>query len=100
VSIAATTAARRLARKVNDAGAELVIKYPGRFGLFAVLSMPDVDGSLEEIAYALDVFHADGIGLKTNAHGIYLRDPRFDPIFQELNRRQTTVFIHPASPSC
>jgi hypothetical protein len=93
-------AARRLARKVNDAGAELVSKYPSRFGLFAVLPMPEVDGSLEEIAYALDVLHADGIGLKTNAHGIYLGDVKFDPIFQELNRRKTAAFIHPTSPSC
>jgi hypothetical protein len=57
-------AARLLARKVNDAGAELVIKYQGCFGLFAALPMPDIDGSMEEIAYALDVLHADGIGLK------------------------------------
>src|ERR1700679_1445562 len=93
-------AARRLARKVNEAGAEVVVKYPGRFGLFAVLSMADVDASLEEIAYALDVLHADGIGLKTNALGSYLGDPRFDPIFEELNRRKTSVFIHPTSPTC
>jgi len=93
-------AARRLARQVNDAGAELVIKYPGRFGLFAVLSMPDVEASLQEIAYAFDVLHADGIGLKTNALGIYLGDQRFDPIFDELNRRSATVFIHPTSTTC
>jgi 6-methylsalicylate decarboxylase len=88
------------ARQVNEAGADLVIKYPGRFGLFAVLSMPDVEASLEEIAYAFDVLHADGIGLKTNALGIYLGDQRFDPIFDELNRRKSTVFIHPTSPTC
>jgi len=93
-------AAQRLARKVNEEGAELAVRHPGRFGLFAALPMPDVDGSIEEIVYALDVLHADGIGLKTNAHGIYLGDPRFDPIFQELNRRKTVVFIHPTSPSC
>jgi 6-methylsalicylate decarboxylase len=93
-------AARRLARKVNEAGAELVIKYPGRFGFFAALPMPDVDGSMEEIAYALDVLQADGIGLKTNVHGIYLGDRRFDPILQKLNRRKALVFIHPTSPSC
>lgn len=62
--------------------------------------MPDVDGSVEEITYALDVLQADGIGLKTNAHGTYLGNPGFEPIFQELNRRKTVVFIHPTSPSC
>jgi 6-methylsalicylate decarboxylase len=93
-------AARRIARKVNDAGAELVSKYPKRFGLFAALPMPDVEGSLAELAYVIDTLHADGIGLKTNAHGIYLGDKKFDPIFDELNRRKAVVFIHPTSPSC
>lgn len=93
-------AARRLARRVNEAGADTVAKFPTRFGLFAELPMPDVEGSLEELAYALDVLHADGIALKTNAGGIYLGDPKFAPIFDKLNHRKTVVFIHPTSPRC
>ena len=93
-------AARRLARKVNEAGAEAVMKHPKRFGLFGALPMPDVDGSLEELTYAMDTLHADGIGLKTNVQGVYLGDAKFDPIFEELNRRKAVVFIHPTSPAC
>jgi predicted TIM-barrel fold metal-dependent hydrolase len=93
-------AARRLARKVNEAGANAVRQHPERFGLFAELPLPDVDGALAEIAYAFDVLHADGIALKTNARGIYLGDSRFDPVFGELNRRKAVVFIHPISPAC
>ncbi|HUA33389.1 MAG TPA: amidohydrolase family protein [Candidatus Binataceae bacterium] len=93
-------AARRLARKVNEAGAEAVTKHPQRFGLFAALPIPDVEGSLDELAYAMDTLNADGIGLKTNTHGVYLGDAKFEPIFQELNRRKAVVFIHPTSPSC
>jgi hypothetical protein len=66
-------AAIRLARRVNEAGADTVADFPTRFGLFAELPMPNVEGSLKEIAYALDGLHADGIALKTNARGIYGR---------------------------
>jgi hypothetical protein len=48
-------AARALARSVNEEGARAVSDHPGRFGLFASLPLPDVDGALEELAYALDV---------------------------------------------
>lgn len=90
--------ARVLARKVNDFGAELVKDRPDRFGLFASLPLPDVDGSLAEAAYALDVLHADGVVLLSNVQGRYLGDPAYEPLWTELERRNTVVFIHPDAP--
>ncbi|OKJ88262.1 amidohydrolase family protein [Streptomyces sp. CB02400] len=94
------TVARRLAREVNEAGAETVRDHPGRFGLFASLPLPDVDGALEEIAYAYDTLHADGVVLETNTHGTYLGDPDLEPVWAELGRRRAVVFLHPTSPVC
>ncbi|MFD7689110.1 amidohydrolase family protein [Streptomyces sp. NPDC059781] len=94
------TAARRLAREVNEAGAQAVRDHPGRFGLFASLPLPDVDGALEEIAYAYDTLHADGVVLETNTHGTYLGDPDLEPVWAELGRRGAVVFLHPTSPVC
>jgi predicted TIM-barrel fold metal-dependent hydrolase len=93
-------AARSLARRVNEAGGRAAADHPGRFGLFASLPLPDVDGALAEAAYAFDVLKADGVAVETNHHGVYLGDPRFDPIFAELDRRRAVVFMHPTSPHC
>ena len=73
----------------------MALEHPSRFGSFALLPLPDVDGALEEITYALDILHLDGVGLFSSVNNRYLGDPLFDPVFDELNRRQAVVFIHP-----
>jgi 6-methylsalicylate decarboxylase len=87
------------ARAVNIYGAELVRRYPGRFGLLASLPLGDIGDSLAEIAHAFDELDADGVILMTNYDGAYLGDERFEPVFAELNRRRTTAFIHPTAPA-
>ena len=89
-------AAKDLARQCNEYAAGLGRDYPGRFGGFAVLPLPHIDYSLEEVRYALDTLHLDGVLLFANCQGRYLGDPGFDPLLEELNRRSCVVFIHPA----
>lgn len=91
-------AARDLARAVNEYGAEVVKDRPDRFGHFASIPLPDVDAAVSEAAYALDTLGADGVVLMSNAHGRYLGDPGFEPLWAELDRRNANVFVHPAQP--
>jgi 6-methylsalicylate decarboxylase len=88
---------RRAARALNQAGAAAVAEAPARFGLLATLPLPDVDGALEEIAYAFDTLGADGVLLLSNYAGLHLGDPRLDEVFAELDRRAAVALLHPVA---
>jgi predicted TIM-barrel fold metal-dependent hydrolase len=89
-----------MARTCNDFAAEMARDYPGRFGLFATLSMLDIDATLKEIEYVLDTLKADGVGLQTNYGDKWLGDPLYRPVFDELNRRKAVVYVHPLVAAC
>lgn len=91
--------ARKLARRCNEYLAEIIHQRPDRFAGFACLPLPDVDGSLNELGYATEELGLDGVVAFTNANGVYLGDPRLEPVFEELERRKCVVYVHPnASP--
>ncbi len=87
--------ARNLARRCNEFSAGLIHARPDRFGGFACLPLPDIDASLDELAYALDVLKLQGLVVFTNSNGVYLGDPVLEPVFEELERRKTIVYVHP-----
>ena len=88
-------AIRAVARQCNEFNAKLGVDHPGRFGSFATLPLLDIDGSLREAEYALDVLKADGICMRTPYGNLWHGDPIFAPLFEELNRRNAVIFTHP-----
>ena len=89
--------ATALARACNDHTAGLVRTHPRRFGMFASLALPDVDGALAEIRHASEELATDGYCLMSSYANRYPGDPAFAPVFDELNRRKAVVFVHPTA---
>ncbi|KAH6644192.1 amidohydrolase family protein [Boeremia exigua] len=94
-------AAARLARQCNTAAASIRDSHPNSYGFFAsVPSLFDTERAIEEIRYALDELCADGVTLFTRygEGNNYLGHKSFEPIWKELSRCKTVVFVHPTHP--
>jgi aminocarboxymuconate-semialdehyde decarboxylase len=92
-----TNERREMARRINEYVADLVAERPERFGNFATLPLPDIDGALAELDHSLDTLDADGVVLLASYEGKYLGDPAFEPLWAELDRRRAVVFEHPGA---
>lgn len=87
--------ARGLARELNEHLAGVTADNPRRFGFFATLTLPDLEGALAEAEYALDVLKADGIVLLTSAAEQYIYEPQFEALLSYLHTKKAVVFVHP-----
>lgn len=92
--------ARMIMRTWNEYAAKVKSDNPSRFGFFAMIALPDVEGSLKEIAYAFEVLKADGVAFYTSYDGDYPGERKFAPVFEELDRRGAAVFFHPLVAKC
>ncbi len=88
------------ARMYNEFAARVVSDHPGKFGFLAVLPYNHNDASLKEIEYAFGTLKADGVGILSNTGTKWPGDPSYVPIYEELNRRKSAIFIHPFVGKC
>ncbi|MDH6422282.1 amidohydrolase family protein [Aurantimicrobium minutum] len=87
------------AQFVNDQYAAVVAAHPTRFRAFASLPLPHIEQSLDELDRALSLPGFVGVATTTTVQGIPFTDEKFSPIWAELNRRGTVLYVHPAGES-
>lgn len=88
-----------LAVLTNDYLAGLVQQYPGRFKALATVPFTaDIDSAIDEMVRCIDQLGMPGFLIGGNIDGAPIDDPRFDPLFEEANRRGAVMFIHPMVP--
>jgi predicted TIM-barrel fold metal-dependent hydrolase len=86
-----------LATMVNDGFAELCQRHPARFPSFvASLPMNNPDAALREAERAVKQLGARGVQVYTNVAGKPLDADDVLPIFEELARRDTVIWMHPS----
>lgn len=87
--------AAEVAALANDAMAEAIDAYPGRFSGLASVPIQHVDAAIGELQRAVKDLGLRGVQLLSNVNGESLDEERFRPFFQEVERLDVPVFIHP-----
>jgi aminocarboxymuconate-semialdehyde decarboxylase len=91
------TATAELARHVNAAIAEVVARRPDRFSGLGMVPMQDPARAVEMLP-GLRADGLSGIEIGSNVNGLYLGEPRFEPVFAALAEFGMAVFIHALHP--
>jgi aminocarboxymuconate-semialdehyde decarboxylase len=88
-----------VARMINDSYAELIAQHPKRFKGFASIPMDAPDEALRELHRAIDTLKLNGVILLSNIGGKALTSPEYRPFFEEANRMNLCIFLHPMLPA-
>ncbi len=95
-SVTSPADAAECARIANDEMAELVAKHPARFATAcACLAMSDVDAALAEMRRAITELGFRGVEMFTDINGKPLDSPEFLPLFEEMERFDLPILLHP-----
>ncbi|MHB1864340.1 MAG: amidohydrolase family protein [Gemmatimonadaceae bacterium] len=90
--------AAKFARLVNDAFARVIQERAAHFTALATLPLNDPAASVAELRRAMTQLHLPGAMLFSNVNGVALADERFWPLYEEADRRNAVLYIHPTDP--
>ena len=85
------------ARIMNNDMAAAQRSFPNRIRYFASLPWEFPDRAIQELERSVKV-GAIGVMTLANIRGKFINDPRFDPIWADIEKRGMPVLIHPTIP--
>ena len=94
VGLSAENAAE-ICRISNDAIGKVCRDYTERFIPFAVVSLLDVEGAVQELDRAVREWGCRGVTVGTNSDNRGLDDPANAPFYEKVCEHDIPVFIHP-----
>jgi predicted TIM-barrel fold metal-dependent hydrolase len=83
------------AQIINDSFVQLIERLPAKFAAYISLPLPHIEASLRELERAAKMRGMVGVTLHCSIIDKSVAAAEFDPIYEELNRRGTILFLHP-----
>jgi 5-carboxyvanillate decarboxylase len=88
-----------MARSINDELSSVVTRYPKRFAGFAAIAPQDPDAAADELERAVIKLGLKGAVVNGHIRGEYLDDRKYWPIFEQAEKLDVPIYIHPKMPS-
>jgi len=85
-----------LAHQANDTYLQASADSAGRLMTWAVLPLPHVEAALAELDRTSGDPNCVGVTFGTSVLGLDLDDESLSPVYEALDERGTTVFVHPS----
>ena len=89
----------QLAREYNDRLKQAVDAYPDRFAGFAHLPMSSPEAAADELERAVKELGFRGAMINGVTEGLFLDDPRFEPLLARAEELDVPLYLHPNVPT-
>jgi aminocarboxymuconate-semialdehyde decarboxylase len=84
-----------LVRAINDGYADLQSRHPDHVAGLGMLPLRDPEAALAEVDRIATELDLCGVALPTAVDGRKLSDPALEPVFDRVDERGLTAFVHP-----
>jgi predicted TIM-barrel fold metal-dependent hydrolase len=88
----------KLAAAYNDRIADAICANPGRYGGFAHLPMTAPEAAADELERCVRELAFSGALINGTTVGLFLDDPRFEPILARAEALGVPIYVHPSLP--